>query len=166
MKIPIFASFDPPAEEEIESILKDHREEHGDDQTDVTRESIQREIDRAKKWLEKTVIAIDEYLEVNSLGGDDTVKATLAYREGEDLGYGCNNPGPNPFNNVYFEAGPTVHLCLTGNVKIGVTGAFGAVGNKNILFEDFYPDCGGSGSMLMLRVEPLKMYVAVRYDLN
>lgn len=150
----IVAVFVPPTEEEISRIIAEDSGSLGE----VNRETIQKEIDRAKGWLEDTAKKISMFIILSAKDGDQ-VSACLVYREGEDLGYGCNNPGHSPFNNVY-NWGPTVHLVLKGNVTVAEKMLF----ERNVTLETFYPRCEDGNFLLMLYVLPLRMYVVIRNE--
>lgn len=157
MLIEIQPRFAPPSEDDIVQLLMDAESDQRSSQ--VTRESIAEEVERARRWLEEATVNVSRFLEVRSLGNGES-SAELGYREGEDLGYGCNNPGSSPFNTIYPQ-GPTLHLVLKGDVSVG-RNVLGDLPNLDVRFENFIPKCKDGGCLLMLRVAPLGLWIAIR----
>src|ERR1700689_4798008 len=97
-KLQAVADFDcRPTESEITSMLEESREY---DDPAMTDEAVRRSIVVAEKWLNYITQGINKTFTFHGQA-EDTV--TVRYRQGEDLGWGCDNPGPSPFNNVYYE---------------------------------------------------------------
>ena len=114
---------------------------------------IEEGVGKAERWLERATVTVNQVFRFWS-GNEGEGSVCVEYREGEDLGWDCNNPGHSPFNEVYPE-GPTVHVVMTG--KVG----FEQKRPNEICFNSFHHSV--EGPLLIVQLPAKRLFVAFRW---
>ncbi|PCI29333.1 hypothetical protein COB55_02435 [Candidatus Wolfebacteria bacterium] len=151
-----------PSAEEISVMLKESQEFDNPPATDL---QVDRAVDTARVWLQGTTNTINKIFDFCVVDDTETGIVRVRYAEGEDLGFTCNNKGPNPFNTVYTnDGGPALNVLLEGPVKVSLKEwammpvAFQPT-EKNILFESLFTSTKEEGFFLTVYLKPAKFYV-------